>query len=168
MILGIVLAITGLIMGIIALVAINTGRKVYGSAPAAGGIFAACALILVYFIGMNAVSHTKVRDALNLQVLESRPSESQLAQLPATKARALRANVVVLAEHPGFISRGLAQGSGVILKIENQKAYILTNRHVISSGTQKKDGEEQPETSTYFFMTARKAGPRWSGWPPTR
>jgi S1-C subfamily serine protease len=58
---------------------------------------------------------------------EFRLDASQLAALPAPTARALRANVLITS-HNGA-DTGI--GSGVILRIANGQAHILTNRHVV-------------------------------------
>jgi S1-C subfamily serine protease len=51
-----------------------------------------------------------------------------LEELPAYLARAMRANVLIEV-NSGLLSGGI--GSGVVLKITSENAYIVTNRHVV-------------------------------------
>lgn len=55
------------------------------------------------------------------------PKEEDLAKQPAEVQRALRANVRLDVESQGRS----ALGSGVIMRIDESTAYVLTNRHVV-------------------------------------
>ena len=139
---GTALALSALAVGVVALVVINTSRKVYGFAAAGISISVAALLMVVYFVDFRSMwevhSHTH---QINLQIAESRPTEEALGQMAAPKARAMRANVVITSQAAGVFSMQLVTGSGVVLKVADKKAWILTNRHVVTGGDDTGTGD---------------------------
>jgi S1-C subfamily serine protease len=138
LVVGVVLAVvTGLaamIVGVVALVVINTGRKVRGMAYAATAVLLAAVLVVVYFLSLQVFLRTHYHDSrVNLQMDESRPSEESLTRLVPARARALRANVVITCASSGAFSGEQRLGSGAVVRMENHRAWILTNRHVIGA-----------------------------------
>jgi S1-C subfamily serine protease len=119
-ILALTVALAAIVVAVIALVLINTGRSVYGSAPAAVAIAVAAA--------MAVRNHS---NWVNYQIAKNRPTEAELARLGPAKARAMRANVVITSSAASGFSGEIATGSGIIVKLDNHKAWILTNRHVV-------------------------------------
>ncbi|HKD35415.1 MAG TPA: trypsin-like peptidase domain-containing protein, partial [Pirellulales bacterium] len=72
-----------------------------------------------------------VEQRLERTTAEFAPDLAALEGLDPAINRAMRANVVVENRGSGGLFDGKAIGSGVILKIENGEALILTNRHVV-------------------------------------
>ncbi len=131
---GIAAGMVAVILGVLALVLIHRGRKVYGSVPAGLAILVGGAMVLVYFFGLQWRLHRDhVSGLADFQLAERRPSEEELAALPPATAAALRANVVVTSAAGGMLAYGaqMTSGSGVVLRVEGTTAYVLTNRHVL-------------------------------------
>ncbi len=130
--LGIALAIAAMAVGVIALVAINTGRKVSGFRVAAAGIILPALLTVVYFFSLQATLRGRgMQFRTDLKLAENRPTEEQLARVQAPKARALRANVVI--KFNGGLMGSTTYGSGIVAKVTRNRAFILTNKHVIGN-----------------------------------
>jgi S1-C subfamily serine protease len=128
--LGIALAIGGIVTGVIAMVAINNGKRVHGFGLATTGIAVPSLLIVVFFFSLKAMYHGQAMQfRTDLKLSEDLPSDTQLERLQEPKADALRANVVIKSAL-GFMGPTV-YGSGIITKVEDNLAYILTNKHVI-------------------------------------
>ena len=121
---GLITGLVAIIVGCIALVVQTSERRGLwmGVAGILVGLFdvVGWAVGLHYYLGQN---HTFV----SLQEFAA-PDLASIEELPEHLNRAMRANVVVKS-NAGFARQGL--GSGVILKIEDGVAWIVTNRHVI-------------------------------------
>jgi S1-C subfamily serine protease len=132
---GIAAAMVSLIVGVTALVVINSGRKVHGLIPAGIAITISAILIPVFLIDFESMQTlTTHQHRMDFQISESRPTEQQLAAMTPPRAKAMRANVVITSKPSGLFASQFVTGSGVILKVEGQKAWILTNRHVVTGG----------------------------------
>ena len=116
--------------GVIALVMIHSEKKVYGTGPALAGLLGAAVVIFLSFLTLSWQNrHTQSKTRIQIQASESMPSSDDLLRMPEHKARAMRANVVVTGSS-GFFS-ALSVGSGIILRVADKTAYILTNKHVL-------------------------------------
>ena len=132
--LGIAAAILAIATGVVALVVINTGRKVYGFAPASVGVMLSAFLVTAFFGYIAHVTRSRAHDlAFDMQISENMPTESELESMEPWRSHALRANVVIKTAPTSFRSRAYSYGSGVILKTEGRQAFILTNKHVIGA-----------------------------------
>ena len=160
---GIVVAIAAIVLGVIALVLINTGRKVHGFVPAGVATVVAGALVLVYFASFSAMTTSRGHSHwMNVQIAKSRPTESELARMAPPKARAMRANVVITSASKGVFAGELASGSGIILKVENQTAWILTNRHVITGSAEGGSGADRAITVLFYNGESSEASVEWT------
>ncbi len=90
------------------------------------------------------------------------PSEDELKDQPLPIQQAMRANVFL--EH----SSGRSMGSGIIVKIEDNAALILTNRHVIDNSFASSRGRTEtplsripPMDVTYVTGTKEAATAVW-------
>ncbi|HLX62912.1 MAG TPA: trypsin-like peptidase domain-containing protein [Planctomycetota bacterium] len=131
---GVMLAVSALIAGIISLLFINnTNNRISGMPLAGGSVLSMLALIVLYFacIGMNVHRHT-VQQQVDLRFAENRYSEAQLEAMSAPLRNAMRANVVI---QSGSTFGETRYGSGIVLSVKNNRAIIMTNKHVI--GDQK-------------------------------
>ena len=127
---GIALSMAALILGVIALVIINTPQnRVYGFPLASGGILCPAILLVVYFVSLGSHFERHSQQMVNLQFSESLPSPEQLAHMNVPAANAMRANVVIECSN-GMLSEG-RYGSGIITRLDGRKAYIVTNKHVV-------------------------------------
>jgi S1-C subfamily serine protease len=130
---GILAAMTGLVLGILSLVSISNGNQTYG-----GGLAAACILISSLAVVMSIFAMGRVGDRnqgqrrVRLTASRSMPSEEALRQMPASRARSMRANTVITGSS-GLLS-GFGVGSGIIVRQSGRDVYILTNRHVVEMG----------------------------------
>lgn len=134
-VLAVVIALAAMTVGIVALVAINTGRKVHGMACASTAVLVASVLVVVCFVSLRSSVQTHYSgNRVSLAMDESRPTEAELSRLAPARARALRANVVITCTDSGLFSGQSRFGSGVVVRMQDHQAWILTNRHVIGAG----------------------------------
>jgi S1-C subfamily serine protease len=121
----------GLVTGAIAIIIACIGLAGHTSNRRGAALGAAAILIgllevvgwavgLSYYLGGGAVGVI----AMNEMTLDP----DSLKELPDRIARAMRANVLIQSNF-GFGRQGI--GSGVILKVRDGSAYIVTNRHVV-------------------------------------
>ncbi|MGD1002398.1 MAG: trypsin-like peptidase domain-containing protein [Candidatus Brocadiia bacterium] len=129
---GFALALIALVTGIIGLVVIYTGGRAKGL-KLAGTALGFTAAVMLVSVGILALRERGSRgdSAAVLDFSNSAPSEETLSRLDPIKANALRANVVVRAQGGGWLSSATLFGSGTILRVVGQRAFILTNRHAI-------------------------------------
>ena len=143
--LGIALAMLAMSFGVVSLVFIsNTDNRISGMPWAGGSVLASIALIVVYF-GSVSVAHrrTSAHLEVDLKLAENLPSEEQLDAMSPALRNAMRANVVVRTE--GLTDS--SYGSGVILRVDDHQAFILTNKHVI--------GERKDNIHVLFYNGER-------------
>ena len=125
-------------MSVIALVRINNpdnrisglplGRRLYGSAGGVDRHLLSASLSAQY-------THSNQRMKIDFKLQESLPKEANLARMPPVIANATRANVVI---RHGETLAGTSMGSGVVMKLNDHRAYLITNKHVIGDA---KSGE---------------------------
>jgi len=121
---GLVTGLVAIIVGCIALV-VQTGNR-------RGLWMGVLAIVigLVDVVGWAAGLHFflgKNHGLVSLQEFAA-PDLASIEELPDHLSRAMRANVIVVSDG-GIASQGM--GSGVILKLQDGVAWIVTNRHVI-------------------------------------
>lgn len=135
--LGIVLALAAVALSVIALVRINNpDNRISGLPLAACSTVLPVVLIVIYFGILNAqYTHSNQRMKIDFKLQESLPKEANLARMPPVIANATRANVVI---RHGETLAGTSMGSGVVMKLHDHRAYLITNKHVIGDA---KSGE---------------------------
>lgn len=140
---GIVFALTGMAAGVVALVRINNPEnRISGVPVAAGATVVPVVLVFLFFVTLNSQMRSSFRSQrVELNLKESLPKETDLDRMPAPTQNAMRASVVV--RHGSGLT-GIAIGSGVILRVNNTTATILTNRHVI-------EGAESGQVRILFY-----------------
>ncbi|MCW8133945.1 MAG: trypsin-like peptidase domain-containing protein [Planctomycetota bacterium] len=147
--LGIVVAFIAIAMAVISLVRINNPEnRISGMPLAATATVLPVIFVIVFFAVLDAsLRRSNKNSHVNLQIRDNLPSEEHLGRMPPNIGNAMRANVVIR-----FESGPLEQsyGSGIVLKVEDHRTYILTNKHVIGEGKGGKvnvlfyTGEESP------------------------
>jgi S1-C subfamily serine protease len=159
---GVLVALVALAVAVIALVVINSSRKVYGYLFAGGAVLLAMGLVVVYLADMAIVwtmeSHTH---QVTLNVTKNRPEDADLDRMAPPEARAMRANVVITSQPTGAFAMQLATGSGVVLKIAGGKAWILTNRHVVTGGNTTDTGAGRQLTVLFYNGESSQATVAW-------
>jgi len=141
-------------MGVLALLAINnTENRIHGMPYASAGVLCPVILIVIYFgcLGSN-LRHHAMQVQTDLKIGENLPTEEQLGRMTKATGNAMRANVVISCSS-GFETR---YGSGIILRMDNHKAYIMTNKHVI--------GDNRNSGINLVFYTGEKSDAKveWS------
>jgi S1-C subfamily serine protease len=134
---GIVCGLLAVIISVIAMVVINAKRQ-RGMPLALASLGSAIVLIIawsVFTARVHRARSSSSRAYVNMR--RDMPTDTQLSALPAYMANALRANVVVMTGPTSLLS-GQAYGSGIIVRIDDdrRRIFILTNKHVV--GTDKK------------------------------
>ncbi len=145
---GVVAGMVALITGVLSLVAIANGTRVYGKGMAIGSILVASGVLIMTILSIGGVGdQTRGERRVRLTANRSMPSEEALDLMPGSRARAMRANTVITCSS-GLLGE-FGVGSGIIVRLSGKTVYILTNRHVVEMGGKKgrlsvlfHDGEE--------------------------
>lgn len=125
-----VTGLVGIVLGSVALGSIQQTRQ-RGTVLAVASVLLGVLDIVgwVIFVSFMFSGHGP-----HLTVADFEPDMSVLENLPKHINRAMRANVVVEVRSGWGALGQSAMGSGVILKIDDGSALIVTNRHVVDSG----------------------------------
>lgn len=126
---GIVTGIIAAVLGCIAL-ALHRPSSQRGVGWAVGGIVLGLADFAGWLIALSLIWGAGTTD-LAIDGIDIDLDPGSLVDMPDHISRAMKANAFIQVQEQwkGMFGRGI--GSGVILKIENQQAMIVTNRHVI-------------------------------------
>jgi S1-C subfamily serine protease len=131
--------VTGPIAVILACIALGglTARRQKGLAFALVAVF----LGLLDFGGWAALMYYAfhVREPATVMLADFRPDPAAFEGLDPPLNRAMRANVLIHVRS-GWINQGL--GSGVIFRIRDGQAWVLTNRHVADPDFSAKPGAD--------------------------
>ena len=73
-------------------------------------------------------------EGVGLELAEFEPDLKSLERLPPSLRRAMKANALIEGRSGWRGLGGQTIGSGVILRIDGGKAYVVTNRHVVDPG----------------------------------
>ncbi|HEY3319302.1 MAG TPA: trypsin-like peptidase domain-containing protein [Planctomycetota bacterium] len=132
--LGIALALGSMTFGVIALVAIsNAENRISGFRLAVSSVCVTAVLCITYFICLGAhLQHSFMRHRADSRISETMPTDQDIGRMPPAAANAMRANVVIKYS-AGFVE-ATSYGSGVVTRLSDHTAYILTNKHVIGEG----------------------------------
>ena len=131
----------GLVLGIIAL-ALHS-RRVKGLGVAISGLLLGVAdcvgwlIVFALFFGGEA-------QGLKMGLDDFEPDPAALKQLPPHISRTMAANVLVHSGPDWSRLRGESIGSGVVLRIKDAMALIVTNRHVVDSKFAENTNAEVP------------------------
>jgi S1-C subfamily serine protease len=131
------LALFGLVVGLGAIglgcaaLARPTRSRRRGTGLAVGGIIAGIAAVVgCLFLFADGVA----RPGANFAEVTFEPDPETLEKLSPPLQRAMKANVLVEGRTGWKGLGGQSIGSGVILRISEGKAYVVTNRHVVDHG----------------------------------
>jgi hypothetical protein len=126
---GIITGVVAIVLGVLAVARLRTGRErgiVFAATGVVLGVFDVvlwgAALVLWLSPGPGAAP-ADPSDDLEVDL-------AALAQLDPPLRRAMLANVLIRV-HSGGLLGGEGMGSGVILQLNAQSAWVLTNRHVV-------------------------------------
>lgn len=131
-VIGFAAALAAMLIGVIALVAIQTGRRSKGLVYAAAAVAAASAVILASTAIFAFKGRATGRNGAALNLSDYLPDKDELAAMDPVKANTLRANVVIQARPAVRFSSAMLLSSGIVLKVADNKAFILTNRHAVT------------------------------------
>lgn len=135
---GLVTGIIAVVIGCVALVLHTSNRRGMGLAVAA--IVIGLTDVLGWAVGLQYFMGTGGHVVVSLDDFTVDPES--LTDLPEHINRAMRANVLIQSQS-GLMLLGTGIGSGVILKIDDGNALIVTNRHVVDPDYADGD-ESQP------------------------
>lgn len=126
---GVIFAVAAVICGVLALLFINnTDNRIYGFPLAGGSVLATVLLTVIFFACISTnLRRNHAQMQVDMKMAESMPSEEQLAAMSQPLRDAMRANVVIKC---GSLTE-CRYGSGVVLKLQDNKAYLITNKHVL-------------------------------------
>lgn len=123
---GLLTGVVATILGSIALGSIRQTRQ-RGIVLALTSVFLGMADVVAWVVFLALVF---AHSGSHMQLSNFEPDPTALENLPPHINRAMRANVLIETQH-GWLGAGI--GSGVILRIRDGKALVLTNRHVVDS-----------------------------------
>ena len=126
---GLVTGLIAIALGCIALAAHTPRSK--GALVAVFGILLGVADVAGWAIGLAWFMDAPLTSGVSLDEFE--PDPKALEQLPGPISRAMKSNVLI--QTPGDLTRlrGAGMGSGVIVRIKDGIAWIVTNRHVVDA-----------------------------------
>ncbi len=125
---GLVTGLFGILFGCLALAGQN--QRLKGTGIAIAAIVLGIVDVVGWTIGLGIILGGGA-GGLTMQLDQFEPDPAALKQLPPHTARAMAANVLIHTAPEWSRLRGEGIGSGVVLKIENGSALIVTNRHVV-------------------------------------
>jgi len=125
---GLVTGLIAIVLGCIALA--GHSRKWKGAGLAVAGILLGVVDVAGWTIGLTFLYNGPV---LTISTAEFEPDPVALDKLKPSIARAMKSNVLI--QTPGDLAhlRGTGIGSGIIVRIQDKTAWIVTNRHVVDS-----------------------------------
>ena len=129
---GLVTGLIAVVVGCIALACLRSDQR--GVGLAVGGIVLGIADFVGWMVVMFFLSDVLPGVGGGVSLEEFEPDPSALLELPEHISRSMKSNVLIQVQSTkwkGILGQGL--GSGVILRIADREALIVTNRHVIDS-----------------------------------
>jgi hypothetical protein len=126
---GVVTGLVAILLGSLAIGSIHHTRQ-KGTGMAVAGLLLGVADVVGWLVFLAVVWSSP---SPHVEIAQFEPDEEALENLPPAIGRAMRANVLITAEPKGWRNRlgGVTLGSGVILRIEDGEALVVTNRHVV-------------------------------------
>jgi len=125
---GLVTGLVAIVLGCIALA--GHSRRWKGAGLAVAGILLGVVDMAGWMIGLAIVFDSPVLTTVSDQF---EPDPVALQQLSASIGRAMKANVLIQTAGDLTRLRGSGIGSGVIVRIHDKTAWIMTNRHVVDA-----------------------------------
>jgi S1-C subfamily serine protease len=147
---GFVTGLIAIVIGCIALAGHSPRRRGLGFAVAA--MLIGVLDIVGWGVGLSLYM-SGGRTAVSMAELTIDPDS--LKDLPERIARAMRANVLIQADF-GLAGAGL--GSGVVLRVKDDLAYIVTNRHVIDHRFADQASEDPVDLDDIAPLTVMTVG----------
>jgi S1-C subfamily serine protease len=123
---GVLTGLVAVLLGCLALGGIVSQRQ-KGTVLAVSGVLLGLGDVVGWIIFL---SYAFTRPGPDLQLGHFQPDLAAMKNLDPTLDRAMRANVLI-ESRAGWFGQSKVLGSGVILKLVDNEAIILTNRHVI-------------------------------------
>lgn len=155
----VVFGIVAVLLGAIAIGHIQVKRR-RGTLFAVCGVFLGLGDMVGWILVVAMLTDLRGGNTVaDVQFSNQAPDLATIAVMPEILQRAMRANVVVTANN-GWNPLGQALGSGVIVRIDRARAYILTNRHVIDSGYRENSGSDHVPKETKVEVEMLGQSPR--------
>jgi len=149
---GCLTGIVAILLGSSAISAISSHRNLKGRGIAIAGLGLGVADIIIWMVLLVTLflSHKSPVDIIYRgQAMPpiSFPSEELLENTPQPIRKAFKANVFVL----GQMGNKVWSGSGVIIKIQGNTVYILTNQHIANPDYPARNSTREPELKVFFY-----------------
>jgi hypothetical protein len=146
--------LAALILGIIGVLAHSHRRRGLGLAVL--GICLGLGDLVCWTISLGEFGQDAARAHFDLEEFE--PDPEALAELPEAIGRAMRANVLITAEAGWESMFEAGIGSGVILRIDDGMALVVTNRHVVDMKFDENESAGPADLSRLAHVTVKMIG----------
>lgn len=153
---GLVTGVVAIVLGVLAVARLRTGRE-RGIGFAATGVLLGVfdvvlwGAALVFWLSPGPGA-TPVDSSDDLEV-----DLAALAQLDPPLRRAMLANVLIRVRSGGLLG-GEGMGSGVILQLDPQSAWVLTNRHVVDPDYSDRTSASAPQGTVRGTIEVKLVG----------
>ena len=151
---GLLTGLAALILGIIGVLAHSHRRRGLGLAVL--GLCLGLGNLVCWTVALSDFGRDAARAHFDLEEFE--PDPESLADLPEAIGRAMRANVLITAEAGWESMFAAGIGSGVILRIEDGMALVVTNRHVIDMEFDEGGSETPVDLAGLAHVTVKMIG----------
>jgi S1-C subfamily serine protease len=146
--------LAALLLGVIGVVAHSRRRRGLGLAVL--GICLGLGSLVCWTVSLGHFGQDAARAHFDLEGFE--PDPEALADLPDAIGRAMRANVLITAEAGWESMFEAGIGSGVILRIEDDMALVVTNRHVIDMEFDERESAAPADLARLAHVTVKMIG----------
>lgn len=151
---GIVTGLIAVVVGCLALAGHSNQWK--GAAMAVAGIVLGIVDVAGWTVGMLMVFDAPALHVTSISQFD--PDPKALEELPSTINRAMKSNVLIETSSGLSVFRGSGLGSGVIVRIKDGLAWIITNRHVVDPNFATDSGDSSNVASSGARMTVKAIG----------
>jgi S1-C subfamily serine protease len=127
---GAVGGLAAVVLGCAALVRPSRSER-RGTLLAVGGVGVGVVAVIGWLALWSAFA---LPEGVNFELAEFEPDRESLERLPPSLQRAMKANALIEGRSGWKGLGGPTIGSGVILRIDGGRAYVVTNRHVVDPG----------------------------------
>lgn len=151
---GIITGLIAIVLGCVALA--GHSRQWKGAAMAVAGILLGIVDVAGWTVGLTMMFDVP---AMHMNMIEQfEPDPKALQELPVAINRAMKSNVLIETASGLAVLHGSGIGSGVIVRIKDATAWIVTNRHVVDPNFASDGGNSSRDLPKGARLTVKAIG----------